>query len=695
MSVVVEHAADLAARPTTLLARLRGRSATYRLPVYVACTVLTLVTNYLLGKDMAWDTLNYHLYAGFSVLNDRFAQDYFAAGPLSYLNPYAYVPFYALVRAGVPALAIGSLFAVAHSVFLWLTFELALAVTPSSDPRTRLAIGICAVALAFMNPILMQQIGSSFADITTAILVLAGWLLLSEALRSPHAARLACAGLLLGAATALKLTNGVHAVAAFAMFLAVPRGQKGTLRSMFGLVIAMGVGFTVLAAPWSYRLEQMFGNPFFPLMNDVFRSPYFTTEPLHPYRFLPHSLGDALLRPFAMVNPVIAVHEEMKAPDLRYALLASLTVALGLQSIWHRLMRRPPPAVPAEERAPAGTLRALAFLLAADWILYLVSSGNSRYFLPMTSIAAVVAIAWLFKLCAAQPKVRNYALLAIFASQGIQLSMGADLRWNPHPWDGQWFSLTVPQKLASEPNLYLTMGVQSNSYVAPYLERGSGLVNFSGGYALAPESANGARVQALIRRFAPHVRVLVRGARLYKDWELREPRLARVDAALGRFDLRVDPADCATIAVNGLRPELEITWATFSAGRIVEHPLDDTTTYLVSCRVVPDHADHSAQIARDRIANLALDHLEDACPTLFQPRRLVTERDGDTWQRLYMNTDLTAWVSHGKVKFISLLHDTPMTELGLESEWATAPPRLACGRRNGHFFASALPKVGP
>src|SRR3979411_2355478 len=75
-----------------------------RLPGYIACTVLALITNYLLGKDMAWDTLNYHLYAGFSAINDRFGQDYFAAGAQSYFNPYAYVPFYALVRGGLSPL---------------------------------------------------------------------------------------------------------------------------------------------------------------------------------------------------------------------------------------------------------------------------------------------------------------------------------------------------------------------------------------------------------------------------------------------------------------------------------------------------------------------------------------------------------------------------------------------------------------
>src|SRR5450631_3708984 len=151
----------------------------YRLPVYIACTLLTILVNYLIGKDLPWDALNYHLYAGFSAVNDRFAQDYFAAGPPSYFNPYAYVPFFYLASAGLSAVVISSILAAAHSLILWLTYELAVAVCPSSDRRERLIFGVLAVAFAFMNPILLQEIGSSFADITTAVLVLAGWVLLA------------------------------------------------------------------------------------------------------------------------------------------------------------------------------------------------------------------------------------------------------------------------------------------------------------------------------------------------------------------------------------------------------------------------------------------------------------------------------------------------------------------------------------
>ena len=82
----------------------------------------------------------------------------------------------------------------------------------------------------------------------------------------------------------------------------------------------------------------------------------------------------------------------------------------------------------------------------------------------------------------------------------------------------------------------------------------------------------------------------------------------------------------------------------------VPQPRD--TTYLLSCRVVQDKSDHSAQMPMRRNADLALDHLEDACPALFQPRRPRTEYSADGGLRRYIGTDLTAWVSHGSVKFL-------------------------------------------
>jgi hypothetical protein len=668
------HGAQLAAAGAT--------AGLHRLPVYIACTLSVVLANYLLGKDVAWDMLNYHLYAGFSAINDRFAQDYFAAGAPSYFNPYAYVPFYALVSIGLPALVISSLLAAAHSIILWLTYELAVAVAPFADGRMKIIFSVCAVALAFANPILIQEVGSSFADITTAELVLAGWLLLADAVRAPRTARVTCAALLLGAATALKLTNSVHAIAAMAILLFLPLSLRDRVRQGVGYLICLGFGFALVAAPWSYRLERTFGNPVFPLMNGIFRSPEFTTEPLRHFRYIPANLMEALWRPFAMVDPVRLVQEELSAPDLRYAVLAVLIGWLLLRWLWTRFTRSSMAStIPAG--AAARILAALGSALSADWVMWLAGSGNGRYFLPMACIAAVVVIALLFRIFATWAKVRNYILVALFSVQAVQLSMGAQLRWNSVPWNGQWVSVAVPTRLRTEPSLYLTVGAQSNSFVAMFLAKDSGLINFSGGYALGPEGANGARIEALIRRYSPHLRVLWRGEPLAVD----ERRLALLDDALTRFSLRVDTGDCAAINVQDMPREVTIKFKTSESVEPGEQQ-PSAINSLMSCHLVPDNTDRSSIIARERAVEPVFDHLEDACPELFQPRRLRTEHYGVYWRRLYMNTDLVASVSHGSVMFLNPLRGGPTVYLGRESDWAKAPLPLACGRRNGRYFAT-------
>jgi hypothetical protein len=666
-----------------------GRGAVIpRLPFFLACTLLALLVNYALGKEMAWDLLNYHLYAGFSAIHDRFAQDYFAAGPQAYFNPYAYVPFYALVASGLPALVVASVLAALHSIMLWLTFELGLTVNPSGSPARRVAFAACAVAIAGLNPILLQQIGTSFADITTGELVLAGWLLLATTVRSPNAPRIIGAAALLGVATALKLTNALHAMSAAALLLFLPVPFTRKLRFAAVWVITLGLGFVLVAAPWAYRLEEAFGNPFFPMLNSIFRSPEFTTGPLHALRFVPPTLPEALWRPFAMVDPWAMVHEELRAPDSRYALLLILAGILLLRRIW-----RPQPPAPGVAAAPeAGgaasiahppadprILAALGCGFAVDWVLWLVSSANSRYFLPLACVAGVLVIGLVFNLFARWPKARNYVLAAIFATQAIQVWMGGELRWSPAPWNGHWFEVTVPQALTKHPNLYLMMEIRSNSFLAPYLPPDAGLVDIESTYPLEATGANGARVKTLIQRYAPHIRLLVTGQRVYVGGR-QEPTVSGLNGSLQRFGLQVEPGDCAMITVQGMASDPEI-------GTGLPEPY-----YLVSCALVPDRSDHSADLARERTANVVLDRLEDACPELFQPRRPPTGRYAYMWKRVYLNTDLMGWVSRGQVKFYDPLRGDDIVYLGSESDWARVAPRLACGRRGGHYFARVVEK---
>jgi hypothetical protein len=674
--------------------------APHRAYVYAVCTALAVAVNYAFGKEMAWDLLHYHFYAGFSALNDRFTQDYFAAGTTSYLNPYAYVPFYVLVKLGLPGLAVGTVMAVIHSVVLWLTYELACRVSPLQDRKGRFFFGLCATVLAFMNPILLQQIGSSFSDITTTGFVLGGWLLLVQAVIHPRIKLVIFAAILLGIATALKPTNGLYAVGAFFLVIFLPLPFAGRIRNLFYFGATLATSFIITAAPWSFRLAQMFGNPLFPLLSNVFKSPDLPATAAKHYRFIPDSVTDALLRPFSMTGTDFMIDDEMPAPNICYALLLTVFLICVIAWIWRSSRQSPIPPESAASKSTTRALTALGLGFTFDWIVWLNNSGNSRYFLPMASVAAVIAVALLFRLLANHTFGRNGILLALLAAQGTQLvlgtvSLGSVYRWSPAPWDGRWFDVQIPEKLAVQPSLYLSIGAQSDSFIVPFLAKGSGFVNFVGGYDLGPDGATASRVRAMISRSAPNLRVLVSGDRIYDDSELRAPRRSDVDDALRTFDLRLDMNDCETITVQGLRPTV---WRPLgsslpgprvrSGGRLLY------TSYLASCHLVADTSDRSQEMAARRAVDVELDRLEDACPALFQPRRPQTEHINQLWARVYSATDLTAWVGQGEIKFGSAVRDTNEIFVGREEQWAGKSPPLECGRRHGIYFAK-LAQSGP
>lgn len=680
-------------RPTP--AALAAVIITPRFAVYLAFTLAALLASCLLGKDMTWDTLDYHVYAGFSALHDRFHQDYFPAGSQSYFNPYVYVPFYLLATSKLPALAVASVLAVSQSGLLWLSYELALAVVPETTARSRIAIGVCAALLALANPILINELGASSADVTTAEIVLAGWLLLAYSVRAPRHTTLVAAGLLLGAAGALKLTNSVHALSACILLLFLPAAWRVRLRYATSCVLAMACGFLLLGAPWAMHLERHFGNPFFPLLNQVFRSPQFPPSRMMDLRFVPSSFGGALWRPFAIAAPVSMVDDELTAPDLRYAVLAALGTLALARWAWSSL-RRPVPATASTTAVPpARVLLALGGGFLFDWVLWLRASGNGRYFIPLACVAAVLIVALLFRLFAARIKLRNYILAVILAAQMLGVCAGATYRDHVNWNGGPWFAVSMPAGFAQQPDLYFSFAQRSNSFLVPFLAPSSGFINLDGDYVLGSQGANGKHVRWLIHKYSPHMRTLALQTLAKGPGGAGPPDLSHENDTLNHFGLRVDAGDCARIEVH----DMEASWvqdlpqdAPAQGQGIERRVAQPTDRFLVSCRVVPSPGRDSSLIANERGADLVFDRLEHACPELFRPAGPVTLDFGDsqrgyTWTRRYDDTDLSIVITGGIVKFIDPLRGGPAVYLGRESDWEKSTLPLSCWRRDERYHA--------
>ena len=373
-------------------------------------------------------------------MHERFAQDFFAAGPPSYINPYAYVPLYLGIAGGMPALVLASGLALVHAVGLYLVYEIALAGARSASGRAH-AFALLAVVLAGTNPILLQALGTTFADPSVSVLVIGGWTALARGLRSGSQRWVVAAALLCGVGAALKLSNAIFALAAIAVFPFWPGSWARRLRAAVVFVVCCALAFFIVALPWAWQLWREFRNPFFPFLNHLFHSPDFTSEPLRYERFIPVSLAELLWRPFAMLKASGYVHTEPRAPDLRYVvLLAALLVYATARWLPRSTAALGTPGTNQRDAASDRVLFGLLAGLALAWCLWLGASGNSRYFLPMACVASAVVALLVQRLHARWPDATVVAVVVALLIQFAQIVLGSDWKREGRPWNGSWLA---------------------------------------------------------------------------------------------------------------------------------------------------------------------------------------------------------------------------------------------------------------
>jgi hypothetical protein len=645
--------------------RVAPRSVPWRAIALVASLAFSIGWTLALGKDVHWDAINYHLYLGFSALYDRFGQDFFAAGPPAYLNPYAYVPLYLMAAAQWHAAAVAVVLAAWQSLTLWLTFEIAHAAGVARAPQSQGVFALLAVAFAAMNPVLLQGLGSTMTDLTTGVLVLGGWLGLVVAVRDGRMRLLALAGALCGAAAALKLSNAVFAMAAAPALLFFPGSVRQRFVAMLAFGVACAAGFVVVALPWSLQLWREFGNPFFPFLNDVFRSPDFTAEPLRYERFIPRGLWEFVARPFQMLVPASHVHTEPRAPDLRY--VALLVVGLGLLLLRGR--RVVPEAVHPKAAGSARAAAALAVGFVASWAIWLAISGNSRYFLPMACVASVLLALGLQRLHARWKDGTLLAIVAIIGVQAVQFAMATDWKRDGGAWEGPWLRVEVPQRLRDEPQLFLSAGFLTGSAILPYVHPASGMINIAGFNIIAPGYPGAMRAQRLIDANSDRLRLFVPLPPGVRDRATLPGSPDDLRSYVRRLGLKIDPSDCEFVHVQGnlraeRRPEAGNDWKSFIACRLVKAPEE---------RLAYERAVAPVEQAFDRV--------EDACPNLFHPRRPPTQEHIFLARTYHMGAEMQLFATEGRVKYYYPLRGGDPIDVGSLEDWRAAPQPIDCSRR--------------
>ena len=406
------------------------------------------------GEDINWDWQNYHEYGAFALLNGRLDQDVAPGGFQSFLNPLPYVPAY-LLRHLVGAPFWGVWLGALHGLNLALIWWFTRVVLRGA---AKLWTSAAAVVIAAFGPMTLSEVGTSFADILTALPVIAGVGLMLSA-SAQQRARYLVAGLLIGAAVGLKLTNMVFLIgAAMSLFYAA---RPVTALACFGL--GAGIGALGTGGAWAFTLWQEFGNPLFPFYNGIFHSPEAALQSFADLRFMPRSLWEAFTYPFYWA---IGDHRssEWAFRDPRFAIafvLFAAAIGVGLLFRLRMFTRRDKQFV--------------LFFLAA-YLAWLLEFSIHRYAIVLELLCAPLILLLVLRLSSALNRrhfAQHHAAWTHLATIALAIvialwSQPAD--WLRRPWSDP-YQPQLPQAL-SKAATYLLIE-KPLGYIVPLLAPGS------------------------------------------------------------------------------------------------------------------------------------------------------------------------------------------------------------------------------
>lgn len=441
--------------------------AGYTLLTFAASITATLWFAFRKGQDASWDQLNYHLSMPFLLMHGTLWDSIAPSGLQSFLNPLVLVPQYLVIRV-LPAPIAAAVIAIVQALAFVIAGQICLRIAPTDPVAPDYRSAFLGFLLCLASPMALSEAGTTIVDLLLAIpVLLAFWLLLT---RDGHAAwrPSLLAGLLLGLATGLKLTNAVFAVGALGFYMTDRQSIRRAISSLAQLVVGGVVGFLLVAGYWHFALWHRFGNPIFPFANNVFRSPDAPFSSLRDARFLPTTIWDIVLYPVYWLlggSPtpgLMSPASETDPKDARYILAPALVpIALGFAVLRRRRLA---------DRRVAGLL----LTCAGSYVIWLFVFGIQRYLIPVEILCGAVLLALVSWIDAARWRLPMLLVLSAIAVARVHVAS-----WGRLPWGSHWRAIAqVPLTLPGHPLIFLTR--QPTAFLALSLPADARYVGFDG-----------------------------------------------------------------------------------------------------------------------------------------------------------------------------------------------------------------------
>lgn len=576
--------------------------------------MLAIAWAWYAGKDINWDQINYHLYVPELWWHGRLAQDYYAASIQSFLNPLAYIPFFAMVMADWNDLVIAFILATLQFggvVAIWKLYPRLV----SEAFATRKSWRFLACLLGFLSPIYLVELGSSFSESLSGMLVLFALLyILPKQNVSVHCRALFVGGLLMGAATALKLTNGIYPVAVLPLLVwPILSGRGSTLKRWGAFVSGCAVAFVLLQGYFSWQLWQQFSNPFFPFFNGIFKSPNFLPENIQDHMFLGKGVWGLFTLPWDLMEWRSYIYFERVAADMRLLALTLLGMVYVLVFAWKRWHGQP--------REPVFVPHAL---ILATWFFVISlavwawASHIGRYAMPLWLLLGPLLVAWLLRLL---PHRQDWAMLLVVVSVVAQSLLNLcvnDRRWTPFNYAGKWYGLMLPDSAKTNNALFLTTQNLSPSFLVPYLPKDASFANIINRQFVVPVGDKiPLKFKRLLNNKKPVFVFMFRGVPEMKTMKVV---LTNQNAELAMYGVTFESCQMGAVHFKRGKGDIRYDYA------LLFCPLERLS-----------EAETQVAVAFADKQDVVFARIEAACPKWFSPSGMQTVTNGHVWWRDYFN----------------------------------------------------------
>jgi len=438
------------------------------------CLIIGGYVSLHLGQDANFDLTNYHIYNAWAFLHERWKMDLFVAGIQGYFSPYIELPYYVLAFRWLPDYprTVAFLMGLPYGLLIYFTTLVTWFVLEdySVKPIPRAIVTLIVVIFGVTGVAVVSQVGTTFNEIQTAALVIAGVALLTYGLRGdkghlPIAAS-GTGGLLFGLAAGLKFTASIYAPAAVLGIFIVARTCRYKVSGIALFAFSWFVAFLVTYGWWGWHLYATTGNPMYPMFDNVFHSPFAPPLDLvHVYHvFKPHTLVQWLFYPFFWLSRQASAIG-IGFADPRFAVGMSAVLLLVLLTIWKLLRANQFAASVGRREILAPSALFVIVFVATSYAEWLRVFSYLRYAVPIEVLLGVVVIIALLQIFP-----RRHSAVVPITIVGMLAVLGVSVATTVYPDFGRLEygeRVWSVQPVQLPPHSLIIMFGGPNGYLAP------------------------------------------------------------------------------------------------------------------------------------------------------------------------------------------------------------------------------------